>query len=61
MAKDCRDTFALDSFGDFRSFWFVWCSAGIDGYGRPLDIKGSPLHLRDLRRPARLRLCGGRS
>jgi hypothetical protein len=68
MAKSCRDTFALDSFGNFRSFcgnfrsfWFVWCSAGIDVDERPLDLKGSPLHRRDLRRPARLRLRCGRS
>src|ERR1700733_9657379 len=25
IARGCRDTFTLDSFGDFRSFWFVWC------------------------------------
>jgi hypothetical protein len=61
MAKGCRDTFALGSFGDFRAFWFVWCSAGIDGNGRPLDLEGSPLHRHDLPRPARLRLRGGRS
>jgi hypothetical protein len=61
MSKSCRDTFALDSFADFRSFRFVWCSAGIDGYGRPLDLKGIPLHRRDLRCPACLRLRGGRS
>jgi hypothetical protein len=33
---------AVDSLGDFRSLWFNWCSAGINGYGRPLDLKGSP-------------------
>ena len=61
MAKGCRDAFALDSFGDFRSLWFVCCSAGIDGHGRPLGLKGSPLHRRDLCHLARLRLPGGRS
>jgi hypothetical protein len=61
MAKSCRDTFALESFGDFRSFGFVWCSAGIDGDGPPLDLEGGPLHRRDLRSPARLHLRGGRS
>jgi hypothetical protein len=61
MAKGCRDAFALDSFSDFRSLWFVWCSAGIDGHGRPLDLKGSPLLRRDMCRLARLRLRGGRS
>ena len=61
MAKGCRDAFALDSFSDFRPLWLVWCSAGIDGHRRPLDLKGSPLHRRDVCRVARLRLRGGRS
>jgi hypothetical protein len=45
----------------FSFFLVICCSAAIDGYGRPLDLEGSPLHRHCLRRLARLRLRRGRS